>query len=65
MLKNEDSVAESLRGVAPYMGLGIQLAVTITGMVLLGNWLDKEYDTKILGLAILDCRDGCRALQFY
>ena len=46
MLKKEESVAESLRGVAPYMGLGIQLTVTITGMVLLGNWLDKEYDTK-------------------
>ncbi len=45
MFKKEDSVAESLRGVAPYMGLGIQLAVTITGMVLLGNWLDKEYET--------------------
>ncbi|GAB1442281.1 hypothetical protein MASR2M39_11160 [Ignavibacteriales bacterium] len=46
MFKKEESVAESLRGVAPFMGLGIQLAVTITGMVLLGNWLDKENDTK-------------------
>lgn len=45
MIKKEDSIAESLRGVAPYMGLGIQLAVTITGMVLLGNWIDKENGT--------------------
>ncbi len=44
--KNEDSIAESLRAVAPYMGLGIQLAVTIVGMVLIGDWLDKKYSTS-------------------
>jgi F0F1-type ATP synthase assembly protein I len=46
MFKKEDSVAESLRGVAPYMGLGIQLAATITIMVLLGDWLDSKFETN-------------------
>jgi len=44
--KKEDSIAESFRAVAPYMGLGIQLAVTIVGMVLIGDWLDKKYQTS-------------------
>lgn len=44
--KKEDSIAESFRVVAPYMGLGIQLAVTIVGMVLIGDWLDKKYSTS-------------------
>ncbi len=46
MPKHEDSIAESLKAVGPYMGLGIQLAVTIVGMVFLGQWLDKKYETE-------------------
>ncbi len=45
MTKKEDNIAESLKAVAPYMGLGVQLAVTIVGMVFLGQWLDGKYGT--------------------
>ncbi len=45
MPKSEDNIAESLKAVAPYMGLGVQLAVTIVGMVFLGQWLDEKYST--------------------
>ncbi len=37
--------AKSVREVGPYLGLGLQLAVTIVAMVLLGSWLDKKFDT--------------------
>lgn len=44
-LKPEDSsgVAKSLRDVGPYLGLGLQLAVTIVAFVLLGSWLDNKF----------------------
>ncbi|MHB1687466.1 MAG: AtpZ/AtpI family protein [Ignavibacteriaceae bacterium] len=29
-----------------YLGLGTQLAVTVTAMVLLGVWLDKKFSTE-------------------
>lgn len=35
-----------VRDVAPYLGMGMQLAATITIMVLIGNWLDERYDTS-------------------
>jgi F0F1-type ATP synthase assembly protein I len=44
MAKKED-ISESFRAAGPYMGLGVQLAATIVGMVLLGNWIDKENGT--------------------
>jgi len=57
VLKPEDNsgFTKSLRDVGPYLGLGLQLAVTIVGMVLLGSWLDKKFDlnyilTLIFGL---------------
>jgi F0F1-type ATP synthase assembly protein I len=34
------------RSVAPYLGLGTQLAVTVVLFVLLGLWLDDEWDTN-------------------
>lgn len=37
--------AKSVREVGPYLGLGLQLAVTIVTMVLLGSWLDKKFDS--------------------
>lgn len=40
--------AKSIREVGPYLGLGLQLAVTIVGFVLIGNWLDKKYDSSYL-----------------
>ena len=36
--------AKSVREVGPYLGLGLQLAVTIVAMVLLGSWLDNKFD---------------------
>jgi ATP synthase protein I len=32
--------------VGPYIGLGLQLAVTVTVMVFLGIWLDGQFETK-------------------
>jgi ATP synthase protein I len=34
------------KDVAPYLGLGLQLAVTVTLMVFLGIWLDGKFGTK-------------------
>jgi F0F1-type ATP synthase assembly protein I len=31
---------------APYLGLGLQLAVTVTAMVFLGIWLDNNFNTS-------------------
>jgi ATP synthase protein I len=35
-----------LSDYAPYIGLGLQLAVTVVIMVFIGVWLDGEFDTK-------------------
>jgi ATP synthase protein I len=32
--------------IGPYIGLGLQLAVTVTAMVFLGIWLDGQFETK-------------------
>ncbi len=32
--------------VAPYLGLGLQLAVTVVVFFYIGKWLDDRYDTK-------------------
>jgi len=34
------------KDVGPYIGLGLQLAVTVTVMVFLGIWLDGQFETK-------------------
>lgn len=36
------------KDVGPYIGLGLQLAVTVTAMVFLGIWLDEKFDTTPL-----------------
>lgn len=38
-------IAKSFREVGPYLGLGLQLAVTIVVMVLAGSWLDNKFNT--------------------
>jgi len=53
--ESDSGVAKSLRDVGPYLGLGLQLAITIVAMVLLGSWLDKKFNlnyilTLIMGL---------------
>jgi ATP synthase protein I len=32
--------------VGPYIGLGLQLAVTVTLMIFIGIWLDGQFQTK-------------------
>ena len=32
------------REVGPYLGLGMQLAITVTVMVFLGIWLDEKFN---------------------
>ncbi|HEY6437728.1 MAG TPA: AtpZ/AtpI family protein [Ignavibacteriaceae bacterium] len=34
------------KDVGPYVGLGLQLAVTVTVMVFIGIWLDGQFETK-------------------
>jgi ATP synthase protein I len=34
------------KDVGPYIGLGLQLAVTVTVMVFIGIWLDGYFETK-------------------
>jgi ATP synthase protein I len=34
------------KDVGPYVGLGLQLAVTVTVMVFIGIWLDGYFETK-------------------
>jgi ATP synthase protein I len=32
--------------ITPYLGLGVQLAVTVVVLVFLGIWLDGKFDTQ-------------------
>jgi hypothetical protein len=53
--ESDSGIAKSLRDVGPYLGLGLQLAITIIAMVLLGSWLDKKFNlnyilTLVMGL---------------
>ncbi len=34
------------RDIAPYVGLGMQLGLTVTIMAFIGVWLDDKFDTK-------------------
>ena len=38
--------------IGPFLGLGVQLAVTVVIMVLLGNWLDQKYHKAPIFLII-------------
>lgn len=44
--EKDSDFARSLREVGPYLGLGLQLAATIVGLVLIGDWLDKKFQFK-------------------
>ncbi|MDP2885183.1 MAG: AtpZ/AtpI family protein [Ignavibacteria bacterium] len=54
--RNEQSPAQILRQVAPYLTMGIQLAAGIVILFLIGWWLDTRYETsptfKLIGLGI-------------
>jgi ATP synthase protein I len=45
--KNDsNNLNKVIKDLAPYMGLGLQLAVTVTVMVFLGIWLDKQFNSS-------------------
>ena len=44
--KEDPGLANSFRSAAPYLGLGLQLAVTIVVMVLIGDWLDSKFSSN-------------------
>ncbi len=46
--EDDSGVAKSLRDVGPYLGLGLQLAITIVAFVLIGSWLDKKFSQNFL-----------------
>ncbi len=41
--EDDSGIAKSLRDIGPYLGLGLQLAVTIVAFVLIGSWLDNKF----------------------
>ena len=44
--KNDDpEESQGIRDWANYLGLGIQLAITVIAMTFLGIWLDKKYNS--------------------
>lgn len=42
----KNSPGSYLKDYAPYIGLGLQLAVTVAAMTFLGLWLDGEFSTS-------------------
>ena len=40
------SLGEAYRQVGPYMGLGTELAASVAGMLLIGYFLDKYFNTS-------------------
>jgi ATP synthase protein I len=40
-----ESLSEAYRELAPYMGLGLELATSVAGMLLIGYFLDKHFNT--------------------
>lgn len=40
------SLGEAYRQLAPYMGLGTELAASVAGMLLVGYFLDKHFNTS-------------------
>jgi ATP synthase protein I len=44
--ENEDGRSNFAVNYGPYLGLGLQLAVTVVGMVFLGIWLDSKFNSN-------------------
>ncbi len=44
----DDDKENSNSGWFVYLGLGTQLAITVTGMAFLGYWLDRKYNSEPL-----------------
>ena len=45
---DQDEQESLIKQYAPYLGLGLQLAITVAVMVFLGLWLDNKFDTSPL-----------------
>ena len=41
-----ESLGEAYRQLAPYMGLGTELAASVAGMLLIGYFLDQHFKTS-------------------
>jgi F0F1-type ATP synthase assembly protein I len=54
-LNNKDKKNEIYKSVAPFINLGLQMAITIGVFVLAGWWLDKHFDTSPLWTLVLTC----------
>ena len=48
-----NSIQKVYREIGPYIGLGTQLAVTVTLMFFLGRWLDDYFDNSSPILTII------------
>ena len=44
--KKSQGLAETYRQLGPYMGLGTELAASVAGMLLIGYYLDKQFNTS-------------------
>lgn len=42
--KKDNSLEKTYKDIAPYLGLGTQLAATIILMFFLGKWLDEKFE---------------------
>lgn len=68
MISDDDSFekkAEAYRSVAPYLGLGFQLAATITIFFFLGYWLDIQFDTEPLFIIVLTLFGGFSGIYYF
>jgi uncharacterized membrane protein YeaQ/YmgE (transglycosylase-associated protein family) len=45
---NKDDTKIAIAQIGKYLGLGLQLAVTVVAPLLAGDWIDKHYNTGTL-----------------
>ena len=54
--QDDRGIASNLRGLGPYLTMGIQLAVPVVAFFFLGRWLDQRWNTSpwlmIAGIAL-------------
>ncbi len=48
-----DSLSKSIREMAPFMNIGMQMAIPIVLFVFFGYWLDKKFDSSPLFILIM------------
>lgn len=52
---DSENLAKAYREVAPYLGLGLQLAATVAIMTFGGIWMDGEFDSRPIFTIIFAC----------